>query len=142
MLAKHKHTNIPTMTEGFPPSRRRDPCLKLPARQEVPSMCQHCESKVIGQTRWTCTDGDRHCSKKCMLDNGCELSDERIAKNVSSEIMLLTLNLFVSLLLTFFSLAPTEAAEIQLQSQEPYQEILETRGDEKGRKQQAEGTRR
>jgi len=35
-----------------------------------------------------------------MLDNGCELSDERIAKNVSSEIMLLTLNLFVSLLLT------------------------------------------
>jgi hypothetical protein len=76
-----------------------------------------------------------------MLDNGCELSDERIAKNVSSENMLLTLNLFVSLLLTFFSLAPTEAAEIQLQSQEPYQEILETRGDEKGRKQQAEGTR-
>jgi hypothetical protein len=35
-----------------------------------------------------------------MLDNGCELSDEKIAKNVSSEIMLLTLNLFVSLLLT------------------------------------------
>jgi cell division protein FtsB len=35
-----------------------------------------------------------------MLDNGCELSDERIAKNVSSKIMLLTLNLFVSLLLT------------------------------------------
>jgi hypothetical protein len=50
-----------------------------------------------------------------MLDNGCELSDERIAKNVSSEIMLLTLNLFVSLLLTFFSLAPTEAGEGQTQ---------------------------
>ena len=65
-----------------------------------PSMCQHCESKVFGQTRWICTDGHRHCSKKCVLDNGCELSDERIAKNVSSEIMLLTLNLFVSLLLT------------------------------------------
>ncbi len=38
--------------------------------------------------------------------------------------------------LSFFSLAPTEAAEIQFQSQGHYQEILETRGDEKGRKRQ------
>jgi hypothetical protein len=75
-----------------------------------------------------------------MLDNGCEQSDERIAKNVSSEIMILTLNLFVSLLLT--SLAPTEAADGQNQSQSQYQDILEMRGDENGRKQQAEGTRR